>query len=357
MFSNVFLIHSSTLLGRARSASVQLIQKSLSPLSQSGSVTIIDSNEPDDDLIARIESKGVDMVNVNAKDMDAIAPDFAPIVKTLHVRQVSNAMKHYDAISQISSSSCESSEYSLVLEDDTIFGSDIDVLLRRITDSLARQYPAPERPDIVFLSLPSPPPPSAPDASSETVTFHEFKDLYNALPACDAYLISREGALKMAAAMLPIRLPTNLQLSFLIRKLGARTVLTAPNAFIDGSKMGVFTSSIDPNNALIWNQPYCRVHELLSKAPDLEIALPEIRTEFSKQPFKDHPDALALLARFLTMTERFEEAREVYQMALERYDRENVLMDSSSNFLRSYMALFEHLQIPKDCVIHTTGGF
>jgi hypothetical protein len=336
MFPNVCLVHSDILHSVTRIASVRLIKEFIGPLSAKGGVDIVTQYEPDAQLMKSICN---DIVDVDPKHMLDIEPIFVKYVKPLHLRNISNTLKHHTALGKIAGECGVGGDdkFSLVLEDDAMFSNDVASVLKNIVDT------APPDADVIFLSLPSPPVLPTPSISAR---FHEALVLFdNCIPACDAYLVSQSAAKKLSEAMFPIRLPTNLQLSLLIKKFGLRSYVSCPNAFIDGSKLGVYTSSIETNNRLSWNQSYCRMIEILiSQTMSQDQKCTEFSKAMSNQPFNEHPDIISTSAMFLTHIGKYEEANKEYERAMSIYERDKALFNDSSDFLRRYMSLFQHLQ-------------
>ena len=314
MFSNVFIVHSK-ILSDIRRPSLALLKDRLGPLSKQG-VNVISDNDAEDLL-----SSSQQFMDVTPhKDLP---PEYAAVLRPIHVRQLSNSMKHLDAITRAAASGGGS--HALIVEDDALFSDTVVGTLTLIMQHI------PADADIVFLGLPTPE-----SSDGSRVVFHEATKLFKTVPACDSYIVSSSGAQKLAAAMLPIRFCTNVQLSYLIKTLGLHAYVSSPNVFIDGSKLGVYSSSIEVNNHLSWNQSYCKMAQASSVVEFDEI--------MAGQPFKEHPDVLRMKAAFLARQGRFREAREVYKVAFARYESDNVLMTDASDLLRGYMALYRHFQ-------------
>ena len=227
------------------------------------------------------------------------------------------------------------------MEDDALFG---DPVLKSLATTV---YNAPDDADLIFLGLPSNRSPPA-----GAVSFDDAGSLFPMLPACDSYLVTAEAAARMSASMSPIRFPTNIQLSYAIRTLGLKSYVAVPNVFIDGSKLGVFTCTVDSNSRLIWNQQYCLTDALVRGTdPYANIDSERQQTEFvrlwNEQPFKEHPDVLAQRGAFLAKRSQPEQARDAYQRAYDKYIADNAIVNNTSEFLRSFISLYGKLSSAK----------
>ena len=329
---NKLLIVHSPMLGAVRAASLNLIHTRVAPACLTGTAEMVTSDEPNE-LVPRIPT----IVDVDASHIDD--PSFKPLVKNMHVRQVSNTMKHVAALRRASNVDGDNNmRFSLILEDDALFGENVITALGYAVKD------APHDADIVFLGLPSTKQPP-----SEGAVFDDVLALFGVLPACESYLVTPSAAARISAAMLPVRFQTNVQLTYAIKTLGIKAYLAVPNVFVDGSKLGVFTCSVDPNNRLMWNQPYCQMETIVRNMAAYNVSGgAECDAEFQKawtdQPFKEHPDVLSIKATHLVRMGRLAEAHTVFAAALEIYDRNGSIVSNTSEFLRNYIAIFRDLQ-------------
>jgi hypothetical protein len=332
--NKVIVVH-SPMLAAARAASLNLINSRVAPACFTGMLEMVTSDEPNE-LVSRIAT----IVDVDATHVDDAV--FKPLVKNMHVRQVSNTMKHVAALRRASNhDGGGNSRFSLILEDDALFGDNVLTALGYAVKD------APGDADIVFLGLPSTKQPPKEGGA----VFDDVLTLFGTLPACESYLVTPEAAAKISTAMLPVRFQTNVQLTYAIKTLGLKAYLAVPNVFVDGSKLGVFTCSVDPNNRLMWNQHYCQMEAIVRNVAAYNISGgAECDAEFQKawndQPFKEHPDVLALKAVHLVRMGRHAEAHPVFATALELYDRNGSIVSNTSEFLRNYIAIFRVLQPP-----------
>lgn len=331
LVAKILIIHSPT-LAASRAASLSLIDTRVAPVALTGIAERVTSDEPEH-LVTRISS----IVDVDANHVED--PVFKPLVKNLHLRQVSNTMKHVAALARIVATPLNTTRFSLVLEDDALFGDNVVAALGYAVSD------APYDADIVFLGLPSTKQPP----SNGGAVFDNALTLFGILPACDSYLITPSAAAKLSAALLPVRFPTNVQMTYALKNLGLRAYVAVPNVFVDGSKLGVFTCSVDANNRLIWNQHYCRMETIVKNVGGYNVAAgaesdAEFQRAWAEQPFKDHPDVLALKAAHLVRMGRHAEAESVYAAALQVADRNGAIITNASELLRNYIALFRVTQ-------------
>lgn len=173
--------------------------------------------------------------------------------------------------------------------------------------------------------------------------FDSTLERFSILPAVDSYLITPRAASKLATAFLPVRFATHIHLTYLVQLLGLRVYHAVPNVFVDGSKLGALTSSLDSNNRLLWSQAYCQAEALIQdKAATLTQA--ELDTALSSVPLADHPDVMALRGTALAARGDARGAEAMFSKAYAAYEKDNCLLDMNCKFLRAYMAIHRDLQ-------------
>ena len=278
---------------------------------------------------------GVDVTLVDEHECDKLTPDiikastdfskfvgefesFNEMIQPVHVRNVSNLLKHSTAIARVAKGSAD--DVHLIIEDDVVFGGDVSRALYDSIVALGSTY------DIAFLGLPSAQIAGEVEDTGKNSPFEKF---YNVSPVCDSYLLTPVGAGKLN--VLPMKFPTNFQLSYALRKGQLRARFTRPNVFIDGSKIGVFVSSINANNSLILSS------EHQAFAQKLETSIEDARILYDAMRFKAHPDSMKLLADAEHKAGNFEKSRKLYEACFAAYKDGNCVLTNQSQFMRSYI--------------------
>lgn len=352
-----YVLHSKALCG-AREAMCDKLRGLLATSdSFHATVETIDAFEPED--IVK-HPGGIGSLVELKNDALQEYPDLAKEVRGMHVNQLSCALKHVATLQRIVQNSRDRGGYHVVLEDDIVFG-DEQALRSRLHDVF---WNLPSDYDIVFLGLPSPKPGSA-GADNERLVRVDGRDLFQVLaspgqflmpmlPCCESYVVNPAAAARMLPLSKPIRLPANLMLTWLSRKLSLRVYSSVPNIFVDGSKLGVYLSQLDSNNRLIWNEHYLHLEELCKDKDKCRVLLQnpdklrETQEFIDKIQFKNHPDMLRLLARVQMHLGNYKEAAAIFEQVYKVMVAENCVLNAGSQFLRDYMSLHVHLQQQDD---------
>lgn len=252
-------------------------------------------------------------------------------IKNLHINQLSNALKHRKAIQYITEQA--DVDYSIILEDDIVFNDNIaDILYECLTTSPPENY------DILFLGLPS-----SKDIQGEK--FQKVSDVFKILPCCDSYAITGKAAKLLFESSLPIKFSNNIQLSYLVAKHSFETYLSVPNVFIDGSKLGLYFSSLEVNNRLIFNQDYVSLAKLIGEKDVLtDEEMQVIDKLFVDVKLKTNPEFYYLKALYETKRGNFEFAKAIFDYTYDLYEANGAVLNNQSVFLRDYLRVFKYLQ-------------
>lgn len=363
VLASVWMVHAADVVGTTRRPSVQAIEDRLGSLSKKGAVITASGGGSIARITALMSDQGLRDAHVQldpaqwpadlpADKFDMFKAGMAP----LHVRALSNALNHHTAL-QGCGEEKDGDAWCLILEDDALFTEEVGAQLQKVIKS------APKDAQIIFLGQPTS---LTPDP--EKIQFENAMDKFVVFPAIDSYLIRASTAKRLAQEFLPLRFTANVHMSFTLRRMGDVPVYnTVPNIFLDGSKLGVFTSSIEANNRLLWNQPYCQLDAIVRRAkaaasaggsasgsaaaPGAVVELSEedkkaAEAVWEAQPFKQHPDAMVVRAEYLSMIGKAADAEALFGEAHDLYNKEGCLVNNTSAFLKQYGMVYRQLQHP-----------
>ena len=318
----VYFIHSKELSIRK-----PMCEKLVKTLESSFDVSVkyIEDDDPSDIDMAKIQS----CVRLDKPGTNDI---FDALVKNLHVRQLSNSLKHYKAYQMIHESD---DDYSLVLEDDVLFSDNVNKELLNAISCIKKMK---ERWHILFTGMPRP----VNTAIDKPVI--DTSEIFKILPVCDSYFVNKKTVKELFDAFAPIRYLTNIQLSYIIEHKNIKTFMYSPNIFIDGSKYGVFLSSIESNNKLFLNNEYNKLVGLVNKKEYSEEDHLEIGTLRKNMQFATHPDIEFQFGLYESYNKNHEGAKIIFDRIYETYSKNNSLMNNDSDFLFRYCNSFAHTQ-------------
>jgi GR25 family glycosyltransferase involved in LPS biosynthesis len=247
------------------------------------------------------------------------------VIKQYTPEQLSNAMNHRDAIAMIAASTTPS--LSIVLEDDVQFCEEFNTSFQTLVQLLV----ASETLGYVHLG----------HIAHNRIIESEA----NFLPShgmdvmsCESYYVSKRVATRMMTKFYPIRFKTPTHLAHVITSCGEKMHLYNRRTFTDGSKCGVFSSTICENNKHVYDEAYMSVYKAVTTGVDTSLELLDSR-------FLINPDYIYLRAMLM------ENAGDVKGAAIEmkRAMSEHTIMGSNitkrSNFLIKYIDMCRILAI------------
>lgn len=260
---------------------------------------------------------------------------FDSLIKNLHIRQVSNTLKHYMAIKKVVDESNKDT-ISLIVEDDVVFSEQVDERLNATINAL-EEY---KTWDCNFLGFPQPL-----NKESDKVVVNKVDTIYKIIPEVSSYLINLEGAKKMVQHFLPIYFTTHVQFSYIYNTIpDINFTMTTPNVFVDGSKFGVYLSNIDPNNKLFLNQDYSNIYKMLKSEELNKDQTDHLELKFNSIKFANHPEFLSLQAIYQMRIGNYTKSKELFDVAFKTFQENDCILNGDSEFLLNYSKIFRYLQ-------------
>jgi len=229
---DIYIIHDDSI--ESRKENVQHIKDTLKNITQIENIIVINTFDH-----KTINQEAVKKVLRTTKPENPTETDtlFDKFISPMNINNISNYLKHIHAYEGI----IKSQKAAIILEDDVIISSEINDLVKALHETTH---------DIVFCGQPF--------TQLPTETFSPIKNLTNMtlLPSCESYFIRPNVASILIKDMLPIVYTTNIAISASISAHNMDAYKMYPNAFIDGSKLGKYTSRINNNNILLFNTKY-----------------------------------------------------------------------------------------------------
>jgi GR25 family glycosyltransferase involved in LPS biosynthesis len=332
---NVFFIHAQWLKDRERV--IENFQKLITKYKfkdiKTTKIRVITEYEPGDingDLI----SKTVSYDQIKDEDETEKKLSFYNgLLRNLHIFQLSNSLKHYKALEEISKTSGEN-DINIILEDDILYEDKVCMLLEKIIQDLESDY------GMIFLGLPS----NIDAANRRGVKYQNTSEVFRVLPYSDSYIISTASAKLLFDNYLPIKYVNNIQLSYVLEKIKMQSKLSLPNIFMDGSKYGLFLSVLNPNNALLFNNDYMKAKIMIDKGEFKSDEKRELEKIFKESIIASNPDMMHLNALYSIKNNKFSIAETIFENALKIYQSNNCILNHESQFLRDYIKLYKNLQ-------------
>ena len=317
---DVYIIHDSS-LGK-RVANVNEIKEMLSKSIYVDNIKIIDQFDAKDLTAQNIQN----LIRVKKPEsIDEVEKKFEKFQKPITLANISNYLKHFNAIEQV----VRKNVPAIILEDDVIMAENCDKLLN---DPEIFEH------DVVMFGQPF-----ASTPKSKFTKMANFESDLVLLPSCESYYISTHAANKILKNLLPIAYHTNIALSLNFNRADIPVYKAFPNVFIDGSKVGKYTSSLNNNNTLLYHSNYNKLYRMVQSSDDnFDESL--FDQEFEAAEYNECPDMLYLKGLARIKTNKLVEAKSVFDLAYEKYCEDGCTLNKSSSFMGNYINFFRVMQ-------------
>jgi hypothetical protein len=254
---------------------------------------------------------------------------FDKLANILSIEELSNYEKHREAWKRILKE--PSSDVFMVIEDDAFIIPDASCSLQQLWSIDHSSY------DMVFTCL------SDNSAKpNDPVKLLNFRDTGSVLPSKDTYLISQSAAASMLAATETISFHMRIQMSFVIHKMPSLKVYyPSKRMMLEGSKLGLYTSSVHPNNTLIYNQEYMQLWKLMQQE---HVPIKEVRTIYNSVAHINNPDIQHLYGVLLYKAKQIKEAEEALTLAVEQMQKQHGVLTYRSDLLNNLINMQEFVQ-------------
>jgi GR25 family glycosyltransferase involved in LPS biosynthesis len=262
------------------------------------------------------------------------------VMKQYTPEQLSNAMNHRDAISMISSSPSPAPCMSIVLEDDVQFCEGFDTSFKSLVQLLREDTT--EKLGYVHLGH-----------IAHTRVLESEADFIpsnglTVVNSCEAYFITQPMAVRLVAKFYPIRFVTHIHLAHILSSCGQIMHLYNRRTFKDGSKCGVFSSTISENNTHVYDEAFMSVKQAIASGVDEEQAanllagIVETDVRFSM-----NPDYIILRAMLMEKTGDAIGAAGEMKRAMSEHSLMGSNITKRSQFLLKYIDICRILAVQK----------
>lgn len=323
----IYILHSKEL--KERDASVNNIRDRLSKYKYDNLVIkdihVVYDHDPNEIPIQEIQ-KIVNYTQIQDQKL-AFMNQF---IHNIHIQQLSCTLKHQEALKRVvANNKCD---YGLILEDDVLFS---DQVCKQIDDVFKEMSPSHP---IVFLGLPNS------EEPSRDLIIPVDKARFPLIPLTEAYIVQRDCASKMLTEFLPITFSTNLQINYVLGKCDIQCFQSKNNVFVNGSKYGLFVSSCNANNVLLFNKDYMTINELLNKDVLTPSDCTYIENTIKNTPIAQHPDFVYLIAKYKVKKQEYKEAEKLFEQAYNVLLMNKAIVNHESAVLKDFIRLYKHLQ-------------
>ena len=326
---NIFVIHSKHLT--LRKNKFQNTLRSIDDAAKKNNYIVktqfILQHEPDE-IQSKIEelNKLVSYDPINDDDFDKQR-------YMLSVQLISNIEKHKQAWKFIQNIT-NKSDINLIIEDDALLFPECIINFEEFLNINDNKW------DMITLGL------SVNSPITTNDNFMNFRDIIKILPSKEAYCLKPSTAKLFLEQSQSYKFIMRLHLSYLIKtNPQLKIVFPKKRIFIDGSKLGVFPSSIHPTNILIFNNEYIQMHQYLHKSPEeIRSNLSQIQKLYRLVENLHSPDIMHLYGALMKKIGRLSEAEEILTEGIQELKKQQGFLNNQSEILNNLVDIYKDLQ-------------
>lgn len=255
---NIYIIYSEELENRhgTINSSINLIKSICVEKNMEVSINII--SEPSKDYVNKCINSFNTRVNYDKFTENTIYND---LITPLNVNQISNFEKHRYIYKYILDNfkSTDVNDIHLIMEDDIIILNDYINNIKELIDDLKTlDVDDLNKWDFLFTCL---------NVSNNPARYVDINELYNIIISKSCYIIrNRDICEELYNNTNIFKLNLKLTLSKIIKDKKYKALSFNKITFVEGSKLGVYTTSVNYNNYLYLNNNYIALKKLSEKA-------------------------------------------------------------------------------------------
>jgi tetratricopeptide (TPR) repeat protein len=259
---------------------------------------------------------------------------FSKLVHPLTLHEISNFERHRLAFLTISEGS--SDEYHFVIEDDIHILPIMEQNWIEMFEYLLKTRPSEH--SFVLLSL-------ANELQSKSklnlVSYHELPNKQPIIPSKEGYFITPSTAQTLAEFTKTISFNMRHTLSYWLYNEKPSIYYPSKRLSFDGSKLGIFPSTVHPNNILIFNQEYMELLKMLSEDPK---DIGKIHRTYKTIERLQSADAMHLYAVLLYQCKQYDEANTYFKKAIDTMVQQKGCINRQSELLHNAIEFYKHTQ-------------
>jgi hypothetical protein len=237
-------------------------------------------NNPSNSEIEKNLDKYKEIVVLKKEEIED--EDFKNQITPINTCQISNIAKHLKAYELIKNSD---DKYHFIIEDDIIiideFINNVKTVFKKI---LTTEY------DLILTGI-------AINQEGDDLKLINSFNYFKVLISKCSYFISKDCAIRLIDFLAKFRFPMKLSLSYFIwqNKETIKSFVSNKNLFFEGSKIGIFTSSINNNNFLYQNGEFVKLTQLIGDNEYISDDTIKKAEEIYNNAGKNNPDFLHTL--------------------------------------------------------------
>ena len=333
---NIYLVHTPALTKRLQymNTTIDILKKLTDSLEFKTNIVTV--KEPLKDYIEdNIESynKKVKYEKDNSPTADN---QFNDAIQTLNVPQICNIEKHRSIYNNIKTDD----EIHFVIEDDVLLGEDyienIKELFTNIKNNSLGDW------DILFTCV-------ADVDKSAHISLKDSRQTFKMLLSKSSYFIKQDTAKKLYEYLdvYKYNLKTGIS-KFIWDNKNIKSYVLNKHTFIEGSKFGLFTSSVNNTNFLFQNSHFVELAKIVANDNITDTMLKDAENLYKNINKLDNPDILHTMGVLYFKRNDIENAKKYMTDACNKLKENNGYVSKSSDILNNAINIYQYEQTMLD---------
>ncbi len=286
-------------------------------------------NSPSHTNIEAEIDKYKEMVDLNRECISDV--EFRNLIEPLNSNQISNLMKHVKALELIKKSN---TKYNFIIEDDILIVNDFTNNLKNLMNDIKKiNY------DLVFTCL------GMNEDNMENRFIKSFQT-FKILMSKSSYLISPKCAEKLLGFLEKIRFIYKINLSYFIweNRYTIESYVYNKNTILEGSKIGLYTSSVNNNNFLYQNNEYIKLTQLMGNRDYIDDNDVKIAEHIYNNTGRNNPDFQHTLGLIYYKNKNYKKAKEILIEGVINMKKTDGLISRNSEMLNNCINMHQFEQ-------------
>lgn len=253
----------------------------------------------------------------------------------LNLEEISNFEKHREIWRRIKTEVANPTDIVLVLEDDAIHLPEFTKNLQGFLEN-----PRSKDWDVYLMSV------AVASTDTEGRVLSPIADTMRVIPSKCAYAVRPVSA--SLQTLLDeteiIRFPMRIQLGYIFQKRrDLRGVVSTRQCFLEGSKVGLYPSTLHSHNLLIFNQEYMELFRMLQLQPQ-QLNEQAITALYDRVKHIQSTDLLHVYGVLMFKCGKIKEAAQHLTTALQWMQLQHGFLSPQSEMLNNLINMHEHMQ-------------
>lgn len=282
-----------------------------------------------------------DKVNMNKDNIND--DDFKSMINIINSSQLSNIYKHIEAYNKIKNSN---SNFNFIIEDDLLIIDDYINNFKKLLENIKKiEY------DLVFSCL------SINNENTNKYEFIKTTDNFKILLSKSSYFISKDTAINLIDYLKVVSFNLKLSISKYIwdNKDTIKSYVFNKHTLFEGSKVGLFPTSINTNNFLYQNNDYVSLSKLIGNEDYLNDSVVKVAEEIYNKSGKNNPDFEHSLGIIYYKNKSYDKAKEILKSAVFNLKKMEGLLSPYNEILNNCINMHQYDQKDIELTLKTPG--